>query len=113
MQRYDIIRNAKLYKEGISVAVSRNDEQRVAIAQAADELLGITGISASFVLSVSGDNINISARSIGKVNVQLIVEKLGGGGNQSIAGGTLKGVTIEEAAKKLYEAIDDYLIENS
>ena len=78
-------------------------------AQAADELLGVADVSASFVLSKTGnDEISISGRSLGAVNVQLIAETLGGGGHQTMAGSQLKGITFEEATEKLKTAIDKY-----
>lgn len=82
---------------------------RIVAAQAADELLGVSDVSASFVLSRTGnDEISLSGRSLGAVNVQLIAESLGGGGHQTMAGAQFKGVTFEEAAEKLKAAIDKY-----
>ena len=76
--------------------------------QAADELLGINAVDASFVLFETGDTVNINARSMGGINVQLIMEKLGGGGHLTMAGAQIKGVTMENARQKLLLAIDDY-----
>jgi c-di-AMP phosphodiesterase-like protein len=112
MQRYNIVRLAKVYKHDIAIAVSDRDEARVVIAQAADELLSISGITCSFVMSVCGGEIAVSGRSIGHRNVQLVLEKLGGGGNQSIAAASIKDITIEEASRRLIHAIDEYLEEN-
>ena len=82
-------------------------------AQAADELLDIHGIAASFVLTeIDQGQINISARSLGEFNVQLIMEELGGGGHLTMAGAQLKNVTLEEARRKLIEAIDKVYPEN-
>jgi len=81
-------------------------EDSVIAAQAADELLNITGIKASFVLVRIGEEILLSARSLGDINVQLIAESLGGGGHMTMAGVTFSGVTIEEAMEKLKEAIE-------
>ena len=77
-------------------------------AKAADELLTIRGIKASIVLYKKGDGVYMSARSLGEVNVQVIVEALGGGGNSTSAGGQLPGVTVEQVRQKLQEAIDKY-----
>ena len=82
---------------------------RVIAAQAADELLNIIGIDTSFVLSPDGDKVNISARSMGDTNVQVILEQLGGGGNAASAGGQVTGKSIEEVAVELGRAIDRYL----
>ena len=84
---------------------------RVIIAQAADELLNIIGIDASFVLAPDGDRVIISGRSMGEVNVQVILETLGGGGNAAAAGGQVQGKPIQEVAKELAQAIDKYLEE--
>ena len=109
--KYSIIQNAKLYRDGIAVAVADHPVGRVTAAQAADELLNIIGISASFVISPDGDRVNISGRSMGETNVQLILEKLGGGGNAAAAGGQIPGKTVDEVAKDLARAIDQYLEE--
>ena len=82
---------------------------RVTAALAADELLNIAGIDTSFVLSPDGDTVNISARSMGGTNVQVILEQLGGGGTAEAAGGQVSGRTIEEVAVELGRAIDRYL----
>ena len=73
-----------------------------------DELLTIKGVQASFVLYPRGDGVYISARSLGEVNVQVIVEDLGGGGNSTTAGGQLAYVSAAEAKEKLLKAIDEY-----
>ncbi|MGI5963363.1 MAG: DHH family phosphoesterase [Lawsonibacter sp.] len=110
--KYAIIQNAKLYREHIAVAITDKSVGRVIAAQAADELLNIIGIDTSFVLSQDGDRINISARSMGDTNVQVILEQLGGGGNAASAGGQITGKTMEEAAMDLARAIDRYLDES-
>ena len=107
--KYSIIQNAKLYRDGIAVAVADHPVGRVTAAQAADELLNIIGIDASFVISPDGDRVNISGRSMGDTNVQLILEKLGGGGNAAAAGGQISGKSVDEVAKDLARAIDQYL----
>ena len=82
---------------------------RVTAAQAADELLNIMGIDTSFVLSQDGERVNISARSLGDTNVQVILEQLGGGGNAAAAGGQVTGKPIADVAAELCRAIDRYL----
>ena len=83
------------------------DNIRLVCPQAADELLNITDVDASFVLYRTGDIINISARSLGALNVQVIMECLGGGGHQTMAAAQLENVSIAEARKQLIKAIDD------
>ncbi|MCI9155468.1 MAG: DHH family phosphoesterase [Lawsonibacter sp.] len=109
--KYSIIQNAKLYRDGIAVAVADRPVGRVTAAQAADELLNIIGIDASFVISPDGERVNISGRSMGDTNVQLILEKLGGGGNAAAAGGQISGKSVDEVARDLARAIDQYLEE--
>ena len=109
--KYSIIQNAKLYRDQIAIAVVDHTVGRVTAAQAADELLNIIGIDTSFVLYPDGDRIIISARSIGDTNVQVILEKLGGGGNAAAAGGQIQGKTLDQVAQELAQAIDQYLEE--
>jgi c-di-AMP phosphodiesterase-like protein len=109
MAKYAIIRGARIYRPGIAIAYTEGAENRVIIAQAADELLNIAGIQASFVISGLGDDMFISARSIGNVNVQVIMEKLGGGGNQSTAGTQISGTTKTKVMESLTSAIDKYI----
>jgi len=106
--RYDIIQNARLYREDIAIARVDHTVGRVTAAQAADELLNISGIDTSFVLFPDGERIVISARSMGDTNVQVILEKLGGGGNAATAGAQTTGKTLDEAARELLRAIDQY-----
>ena len=85
-------------------------QERIVLAQAADELLNVSGVEASVVASPDGHNgIYVSARSIGELNVQILMEKLGGGGNRSAAAAKLENTTAEEAEQKIHAAIDDYL----
>ena len=91
------------------MAVSSAPVNRVVAAQAADELLNIIGIDTSFVLSQDGDRVNISGRSMGDTNVQVILEQLGGGGNAASAGGQVSGKSLEEVTMELARAIDRYL----
>lgn len=107
--KYKIVSNAEIF-ERFAVASTEKEfpDIRIASAQAADELLSIQGIDASFVLFPAGDTINISARSLGDVNVQLIMETLGGGGHLTMAGAQMSGLTIAEARQRLIEAIRDF-----
>ena len=107
--KYSIIQNAKLYRENIAIAVSEEPAGRVTIAQAADELLNIIGIDTSFVLTQDGDTVNVSGRSMGDKNVQVILEPLGGGGNAAVAGGQFKGKTLAQVTEELTRSIDNYL----
>jgi len=107
--KYSIIQNARLYRDGIAIATTDKPVNRIIAAQAADELLNIIGIDTSFVLAADGERVNMSARSMGETNVQVIVEKLGGGGNAAAAGGQITGKTIDEVAAELARAIDQYL----
>ena len=109
VSRYDIIRRAQLYRDNIAVAVIPQDGvDRVAAAQAADELLGIKGVKASFVLYRSGNDVLMSARSLGEINVQVILEALGGGGNSATAGGRVENGDIDTVQQDLLAAIDHY-----
>ena len=105
--RYDIIQNARMYRNDIAIARVDHTVGRVTAAQAADELLNIAGIDASFVLFPDGDRVIISARSMGDTNVQVVLEKLGGGGNGATAGAQVPG-TVDEVTKALLRAIDQY-----
>ena len=83
---------------------------RVTAAQAADELLNISGIDASFVLfpDADGERVVISARSMGELNVQVILEPLGGGGHLTMAGAQLRDCTVKEAEARIRAQIDEY-----
>ena len=108
----NIISKAEIVKGSIAISTYNEDELNttLVIAKAADELLTISGISASFVLGKTDDTIYISGRSIGDINVQLILEKLGGGGHITLAGAQLPNTTIDDALLKLKNAIDEYMI---
>lgn len=107
--KYAIIQNAKLYRDKIAIAVVDHTVGRIVAAQAADELLNIIGIDTSFVLYPDGERVIISARSMGDTNVQVILEKLGGGGNAAAAGGQISGKSLSQVATELTQAIDQYL----
>ena len=108
--RFSIVEKAVEYKPGIALAEAHTVQDRIIAAQAADELVNISGIETSFVIYRSEETVNISARSIGDVNVQVILEKLGGGGNRSGAGAQIRDMTEAEVSDKLKAAIDEYLI---
>ena len=110
MERQKIISSARNCGHGVIFAITGEPVDRIAAAQAADELLSIIGTSASVVAFRSGENdMAVSARAAGQVNVQLLMERLGGGGNHSAAGAQLKNTTPEEADRLITEAIRGYL----
>ncbi|NLZ46809.1 MAG: hypothetical protein GX896_08980, partial [Clostridiales bacterium] len=109
-QKSMLITNCEIYEKcAISTARASSPSMRVAAPQAADELLGINNVEASFVLYEENGIINISARSMGAFNVQIIMEALGGGGHQTMAGAQLKSSTLTNAKAMIFQAIDDYL----
>ena len=108
MAKYQIIRSARLYRQEIAIAALNAGTSRTLAAQAADELLNISGITASFVLYPAENQVIISARSIGDANVQMILEPLGGGGNSATAGAQMQNSTVKEALDQLVNSIDQY-----
>ena len=108
MSKYQIIKSARLYRQELAIAALTTATSRALAAQAADELLNISGITASFVLYPEDDQVMISARSIGDANVQVILEPLGGGGNTATAGAQLSGCTVKEALDQLVASIDQF-----
>ncbi|MBP2034013.1 c-di-AMP phosphodiesterase-like protein [Clostridium algifaecis] len=110
LNRAEIIKSAEIYN-GIAIAICPdNIEDTLLAAQAADELLNITGIKASFVFVEIKDEVFISGRSLGDINVQLILESLGGGGHMTMAGARLK-MSIKEVLEILKKTIDEYIEE--
>ena len=109
----NIVRNAEMYENSIAIAIYDKEDKdaNLICAKAADELLTISDITASFVLGNVGDRICISGRSIGDVNVQLILEKLGGGGHITLAGAQVEGMTLEEVKQELINRINEYFSE--
>ena len=109
----DIVKNAEIVKETIGIALNDeiSNDANLICAKAADELLTISDITASFVLGNMDDKVCISGRSIGDINVQIILEKLGGGGHITLAGAQVEDMTIEEAKEKLIECINEYFAE--
>ena len=109
VSRYGIIRLAEKYRGNIAIACTgENGVDRVTAAQAADELLTLKGVEASFVVYPQGDGVSMSARSLGDINVQVILEALGGGGNSTTAGGHVENSTVEAVREQLVAAIDRY-----
>ena len=108
VSRYQIVQAARLYRNEIAIAAIDHSIGRTLAAQAADELLNILGITASFVLYPDGDRIIVSARSIGEANVQVILEALGGGGNAAAAGAQIPDKSIREVLTELVASIDKF-----
>ncbi|SFB01852.1 MULTISPECIES: DHH family phosphoesterase [unclassified Bacillus (in: firmicutes)] len=111
IKRAKLIESVTFYREGLAIAKGGEDQvhDQVLIAQAADTLLTMDGVIASFVISRrSEDTIGISARSLGALNVQVIMENLEGGGHLTNAATQIKGSSIEEVEQRLIRAIDDY-----
>ena len=99
-------RRLKMFSKcGVRNIITFNEKARA--AQAADELLSIKGVEASFALFVDGEDVNISARSLGAVNVQVVMEKLGGGGHQTMAGAQLKDTTVTAVRERLIEILNE------
>lgn len=108
----ELINSAIIYRKcAIAVANEVFSNIRIATSQAADELLGISGVNASFVLYENNGTVNISARSLGTYNVQIIMESIGGGGHLTMAATQLK-TDMESAKQQLKNAIDEYIINN-
>lgn len=108
--KYEVISSARSFKEcAIAVNINDNEFTRIASAQAADELLGVNDVKATFVLFKNNDKINVSARSYGEFNVQLIMESLGGGGHKTMAACTLDTNDFENANELVQNAINEYL----
>ncbi|MDI6604813.1 MAG: DHH family phosphoesterase [Thermoanaerobacteraceae bacterium] len=105
-----IVKNAEITNDGIAIAISPEDANNVVISQAADELLNIKGVQASFVLLKRENDVIISGRSLGDINVQVILEKLDGGGHLTVAGAQVKK-PLDEVLMDLKKAINEYLKE--
>ena len=103
---------AKIYRGRIAIATSTgsgSSNDRILAAKAADKLLSVRDVNAAFTLILTGETVNVSARSDGSINVQLILEQIGGGGHFDAAGAAFEECTLEEAELKLTAAIDNYL----
>lgn len=114
MARAEVVKRAEVFKKGVIISACEETMKvsQLVVAQGADELLEIKGIEASFVLGKKDDTMIImSARSMGDINVQVILEKLGGGGHLTLAGAQLEGISLEEAKEQLQNAIEEYFQE--
>ncbi|HZK00391.1 MAG TPA: DHH family phosphoesterase [Tissierellaceae bacterium] len=113
MYRAEVIGSSKIVFDNIAIGrLERDIDNGLLIAaQSANELLDIKGVQASFVLTFSNDRIHISGRSLGSISVQIIMERLGGGGHLTSAGTQLIGVSMDEAEEKLIDTIDKYFRE--
>lgn len=112
--RSNLVSTATMFRENVAIAICPSDiaNPQLVSAQGADELLNIRGISASFVIGQKGEGtIFISGRSLGDINVQVIMEKLGGGGHLTVAGAQLKDVTIQEAKEQLEQVLVEFFSE--
>ena len=106
--KYKLVSDAEIFNYcAIACADESTPDIRIASAQAADELLGIENVKASFVMYKTGKTVNISARSLGDLNVQVIMESLGGGGHQTMAACQMEDVSIAEARERLVSIIND------
>ena len=108
-----IVKKAEIVNETIAIATYEKKDKDASLicAKAADELLTISDITASFVMGKVGNKICISGRSIGDINVQIILEKLGGGGHITLAGAQVEGMTMEETKQELINRINEYFSE--
>ena len=113
-QRAQLVAAAREYR-GCAIACTTREmpDMRVIASQAADELLNISGVDASFLLFKVGSGVNMSARSMGAINVQVIMETLGGGGHLTMAAAQLADISMDDAFQKLREAIDGYFEVNA
>lgn len=112
--RAEAVRRAEVYRGAFAISIcpaDRLESPTIAGAQAANELLNIIGIKASFVLTDYNDKIYISSRSIDEINVQLIMERLGGGGHLNVAGAQLEGMTIEKTKRLIERTLDELMEE--
>ena len=110
----DIVKSSEIVNNSIAIAIYDQEKEKdvsLLCAKAADELLTINDVTASFVLGNTGNRVCISGRSIGDINVQVILEKLGGGGHITLAGAQVEGLTIEEVKNELIIRINEYFDE--
>ena len=113
VERYQIVQKARIYRGNIAISVLDQEVTRVIAAQAADELVNISNIAASFVLFPTKERIIISARSIGDANVQVILEALGGGGNPATAGAQIPSRDMGAVVERLIHSINHFYEEMS
>ncbi len=109
----DVVKNAEIFNRDMALSILTMEVSNpiLTVAQSADDLLSIEGINASFVLYQYGEGVYISARSFGNINVQIIMEMLGGGGHQSMSATQINNISIEEAKMLLKDAVNEYLKE--
>ncbi len=113
LNKSEVLKRAEIFKEEVAISISEEGgNPQLLAAQAADELLNIKNVTAGFVLGKKGDGeIFISGRSMGKINVQIILEKLGGGGHLAVAGAQLQDSSLDSAKEQLKSAIEEYFQE--
>lgn len=111
----DIVKTAEIVNDTIAISIydKKDKDANLICAKAADELLTINTVTASFVIGYLGDKVCISGRSLGDINVQVILEKLGGGGHITLAGAQVEGMTEEETKQELIKIIKEYFNENA
>ncbi|NSW90047.1 MAG: DHH family phosphoesterase [Firmicutes bacterium] len=110
-----IVRDAEIMENSIAISICPPNIKNTLLtaAKAADELLSLSGIIAAFVLCSVNNGVSISGRSLGELNVQVVLEKLGGGGHQTVAGAQLQDISVNEAKEKLKHAIIEYISETN
>ncbi|HHW91468.1 MAG TPA: phosphoesterase, partial [Firmicutes bacterium] len=115
INRAEIIKRAEVFYGKVALALVSQQGERAQLlaAQAADELLSIEDFAASFVIYPTVGGTAISARSTGDINVQVMMEQLGGGGHMTIAGAQLEGVTLSQARERVLEVIHEYFAEEA
>ena len=106
--RYRILQNARINRPGVAIAAQETQQDRIVAAKAADELLNVAGVTCSLVVYPVPEGVFVSARSIGAINVQLLLEPFGGGGNRAAAAVQMRDITVDEAVEKLESALDEY-----
>ena len=113
LEECDLVAAAGMF-QGMAIAVSEEDfsQYRAAAAQAADDMLSIRGVTASFVVCRMGRDVNVSARSYGGCNVQVIMEALGGGGHMTMAAAQFRELSVRQVELKLREQIELYTRQN-
>ncbi|MEL7603248.1 MAG: DHH family phosphoesterase [Bacillota bacterium] len=111
--RVDTVKSATIICPGVALSTCRTDVKNAPLiaAQAADALVGIRGIEAAFVLGAQYGGVSVSGRSLGRINVQLVLERLGGGGHLTMAGAQLKDISLEDAAEKVKSTVLEYMKE--
>ncbi|MCH5185787.1 MAG: DHH family phosphoesterase [Oscillospiraceae bacterium] len=115
INKAEIVKKSKFINDSMVVSVCEDKIPNIFVvsSQAADDMLGIIGVKASFVVYPIENGVGISGRSLGAVNVQLILEKLGGGGHMMVAGAQIRGISLNEAKEKLADAVKEYISETA